>query len=158
MENFEYLPRLQAGRIVLRPAQWRITKERFSLNHWQTSWQVPRYISLSPATIACCSTLIRIPTPPNSRQKYKNSPMAVSRRPGSFPPLDELWLSGTEGRYYSELVVSVVLCSEKKESRTVAPTLSAPWTIPRIHPRRGLAVRQTLLPGQSGKRPYLRIT
>ena len=47
MESFEYLPRLRTGRIVLRPAQWRIGKENFSLAQWRTSWQVPRYLSLS---------------------------------------------------------------------------------------------------------------
>ena len=57
VEIFPYLPRVQAGRIVLRPAQWRIHKDditietntayRLSLDRWRAEWDVPRHIFLT---------------------------------------------------------------------------------------------------------------
>ncbi|HEY6988594.1 MAG TPA: lantibiotic dehydratase [Bryobacteraceae bacterium] len=138
MENFEYLPRLQAGRIVLRPAQWRITKERFSLDHWRRAWQVPRYISLSSGDNRLLLDLDQDSHTAELKaevQKLADGQYLVVQE--VFPPLEELWLSGPEGRYYSELVVSVVLCPEKKEARPVTPTLPFSWTIPRTHPPGG---------------------
>ena len=52
-EGFPFLPRVQAGNLVLRPAEWRISKDVSApgdthwFKKWQQEWEVPRYICLS---------------------------------------------------------------------------------------------------------------
>ena len=47
-EGFPYLPRVQAGRVVLRPAKWRIHKDDWvDLRCWRNEWDVPKHVCLS---------------------------------------------------------------------------------------------------------------
>jgi thiopeptide-type bacteriocin biosynthesis protein len=119
-EGFPYLPRVQAGRIVLRPAQWRIQKGeiavesaaafRSSLDRWRAEWDVPRLVSL---TVGDNRLILDL-----DRDEEAAELKAEIQKLGEFqsitvqevlPTLEEAWLQGEEGHYYSELVVSLIL-------------------------------------------------
>jgi thiopeptide-type bacteriocin biosynthesis protein len=119
-EGFPFLPRVQAGRIVLRPAQWRLRKEHLatssqeaydrSLQSWRTEWNVPKRVGLSfvdnrlvidlddtAQAAELRAELLRLPT---------GGDIILQE---VLPALDEAWLRGPAGRYCSEFVVSLVL-------------------------------------------------
>jgi len=119
-ESFPFLPRVQAGRIALRPAQWRIQKGEFamesaaafrsSLDRWRAEWDVPRLISL---TVGDNRLILDL-----DQDVEAGELKAEIQKLGDFqsitvqevlPTLDEAWLQGEGGHYYSELVVSLIL-------------------------------------------------
>ena len=104
-EGFPFLPRVQAGRIVLRPAQWRLRKEHLatssqeaykcSLQSWRAEWNVPKHVCLSFAdnrlvidlddtaqAAELRAELLRLPT---------GGDIIVQE---VLPALDEAWLRG----------------------------------------------------------------
>lgn len=126
-EGFPFLPRVQAGRIVLRPAQWRLRKEQLvtssreayncSLQSWRAEWNVPKHVCLSfvdnrlvidlddtAQAAELRAELLRLPT---------GGDIIVQE---VLPALDEAWLRGPAGHYCSEFVVSLVL------SRSASPS------------------------------------
>jgi len=119
-EGFPYLPRVQVGRIVLRPAQWRIEKEDFDLkslesylrdlNRWRTVWEVPRHVHLSFGDNRLVIDLDQNPQSAELRAELQRVPDGGSIIVQEVvPALEESWLSGPEGRYYSEFIASLVL-------------------------------------------------
>ncbi len=118
-ESFQYLPRVQAGRIVLRPAQWRIQKDeiaidspaafRSSLEDWRRESDVPRLICLSAGDNRLILDLDQDTEAAELKaelQKLAQGRAVIIQE--VLPPLEEAWLQGAEGHYYSELVVSLV--------------------------------------------------
>lgn len=124
-ESFEYLPRVQSGAVILRPAQWRIGKDKFqadSLQKWQTEWDVPRYISLSAGDNRLILDLSQDSQAAELKaelQKLNEGQSLVVEE--VLPALNETWLQGAEGHYYSELVVSLVL--QPPAEATPPPTI-----------------------------------
>jgi len=120
VESFPYLPRVQVGRIVLRLAQWRIQKDnlkiessdafRRSLDLWRATWDVPRHVFL---TIGDNRLVIDLDQ--DSQAAELKAELKKLNESGSLivqevlPQLDEAWLPGPDGHYYSEFTVSLVL-------------------------------------------------
>ena len=120
VESFPYLPRVQAGRVVLRLAQWRIQKDelridtpdayRHSLDLWRATWDVPRHVFLSVG-----DNRLVIDLDQDSQAAELKAELKKLTEGGSLivqevlPQLDETWLPGPGGHYYSELTVSLVL-------------------------------------------------
>jgi thiopeptide-type bacteriocin biosynthesis protein len=127
VESFPYLPRVQAGRIVLRLAQWRIQKEdleiepshgfRQSLDCWRARWDVPRQVFLSVGDNRLVLDLDQ-----DSQSAELRAELVKLTAGGSLivqevvPSLDEAWLSGPGGHYYSEFIVSLVLRSDLRQA------------------------------------------
>jgi thiopeptide-type bacteriocin biosynthesis protein len=118
-ESFPYLPRVQAGRIVLRPAEWRIQKGeiatesaaafRSSLDRWRVEWDAPQLISL---TVGDNRLILDLDQEAEAAElKAELQSLGDGRSitvQEVLPTLDEAWLQGEEGHYYSELVVSLI--------------------------------------------------
>jgi thiopeptide-type bacteriocin biosynthesis protein len=122
--NFPFLPRVEVGRVVLRPARWRIDAvtrasqllydepARFpdALTIWRAAWSVPRYVYLSSSDNRL---LLDLDSPAQADEL--RLALRATRENGSvtleeaFPSLEEAWVEGPAGHYMAELVVSVVL-------------------------------------------------
>jgi lantibiotic biosynthesis protein len=137
-EDFPYLPRVQMGRIVLRPAQWRIRKDelelepsdafRRTLDRWRQEWEVPRHVSLSFGDNRLILDLDQDSQAGEliaELQKLNRNDSIVMQE--VVPALDETWLSGPGGHYTSEFVVSLVLNSFDEKA-------AAPAAVPRQEP------------------------
>jgi thiopeptide-type bacteriocin biosynthesis protein len=130
-EGFPYLPRVQVGRIVLRPAQWRIQKEdvdvkspencRRDLNRWRDAWDVPQHVYLSFGDNRLVVDLEQDAQAAEIRaelQKLSDGGSIILQE--VLPALEESWLPGPEGRYYGEFIASLVLRrnDDQKHERT----------------------------------------
>ena len=119
-EGTPFLPRVQAGRIILRPAQWSIEARTLppdspdtfaaALAAWRAEWEVPRHVSLTWGDNRLLLDL------EDSRQAEELRAELRRLPPGStmplqevLPALDQTWLRGPGGHYVTELVVSLVL-------------------------------------------------
>ena len=156
-ESFPYLPRVQTGRIVLRSAQWRMQNDDFelkayeaycrSLKKWRTQWDVPRHICISVGDNRLVLDLDHEDQARelyNELQKLKDGEAMIVQE--VLPDLDEAWLTGPGGNYYSEFVASLVLRAREQPSaqpsasrkgaearpseRTVAERVHIPATSP----------------------------
>jgi len=135
-ESFPFLPRVQTGRIVLRPAQWRLRKDNLatgspeayerSLKRWRAEWDVPRHVCLSVGDNRLVLDLEHEPQAAELKAELLKLPgggaIIVQE---VVPTLDEAWLPGPGGHYYSEFVVSLVL------SRNVSASVPG-----EVHPQR----------------------
>jgi thiopeptide-type bacteriocin biosynthesis protein len=119
-EGFPFLPRVEAGRVVLRPAEWRLRKGdlesdsdeayRRALEQWHAEWDVPRYVCLSFIDNRLVLDLEDL------RQAAELKSELMKLNDGSWmvlqevmPSLEDAWLPGSGGQFYSEFVVSLVL-------------------------------------------------
>jgi thiopeptide-type bacteriocin biosynthesis protein len=128
------LPRVQVGRVVLCPAQWRIGAQarkelapdspatfKAGLREWRTRWQVPRYVYLSFGDNRLLLDLddeaqadeLRV----EIRQLADNSQLLLQE---ALPAPEHAWVGGPDGRYIPELIVPLVL----RSSRSVADSRS----------------------------------
>ena len=133
VESFPYLPRVQAGRVVLRLAQWRIQKDdlkidspdayRHSLDLWRATWDVPRHVFLSVG-----DNRLVIDLDQDSQAAELKAELKKLNDGGALivqevlPQLDETWLPGPGGHYYSEFTVSLVLPAGGPSSHQTALT------------------------------------
>jgi thiopeptide-type bacteriocin biosynthesis protein len=133
VENFPYLPRVQAGRIVLRPAQWRIQKDdltietpesyRRSLDLWRAEWDMPRHVFLSIGDNRLVLDLDEVSQAAELKVELKNLTGGGSLIVQEvLPSLDEAWLPGPGGHYYSEFTVSLALRDDVSSS--VRPSIA----------------------------------
>jgi thiopeptide-type bacteriocin biosynthesis protein len=131
-ESFPYLPRVQAGRIALRPAEWRIQKGEIAtespaaftsgLQRWREEWDAPQLISLTVGDNRLILDLDREAEAAELRaeiQKLDDGRSITVQE--VLPTLDEAWLQGAEGHYYSELVVSLILGPSLKRPAEANP-------------------------------------
>jgi thiopeptide-type bacteriocin biosynthesis protein len=118
--RFPFLPRVQAGRIVLRPAQWRFDARsaapqakslaafRELVKRWQDEWQLPQHAYLSHGDVRLLLDL-------DSEDHAELLRREVSRlKPGMdllleepLPGPEDAWLPGPGGHYMVELVVTL---------------------------------------------------
>jgi thiopeptide-type bacteriocin biosynthesis protein len=120
VESFPYLPRVQEGRVVLRLAQWKIRKDDFNLeefdnfrsdmNHWREQWDVPRHVFLTAGDNRLALDLDLDAMAAELRSELQRLPEGGSIIVQEvLPGLEEAWLPGPEGHYYSEFTVPLVL-------------------------------------------------
>lgn len=115
-EGFPFLPRVQVGRLVLRPAEWRFWTESVapdapqSFAKWAAAWDVPRYVSLA---FGDNRLILDVEQPDHVAQLLTERKKLPEGRPlliqEVLPAFEETWLAGDDGHYYSEFVVPVVL-------------------------------------------------
>jgi thiopeptide-type bacteriocin biosynthesis protein len=119
-ESFPYLPRVQTGRIVLRSAQWRIQSDDLplksfeayclGLKNWRIQWDVPRHVCIS---VGDNRLLLDLDDEEQAKEIYtelqrlKDGESIIVQE--VVPALNEAWLAGPSGNYYSEFVASLVL-------------------------------------------------
>ncbi len=120
--SFPFLPRVQVGRAVLRPAQWSIERATFPLEspvvfatglaRWRNDWQVPRHVWLSMGDNRLLLDL------EDDRQVEELLADLRGVAAGGMvllqevlPALDQTWLTGPGGHFVTELVVPLVLRS-----------------------------------------------
>jgi thiopeptide-type bacteriocin biosynthesis protein len=135
VEIFPYLPRVQAGRIVLRPAQWRIQKDDFtietavayrhSLDRWRAQWDVPQHVFLSIGDNRLVLDLDQDAQAAELKTELQKLPVGGSVIVQEvLPRLDEAWMKGPGGHYYSEFIISLVLRSDRRPQARPSATRS----------------------------------
>lgn len=123
VDNFPYLPRVQVERIVLRPAQWRIQKDaltietkaafRYRLDTWRAEWNVPQYVFLTIGDNRLALDLDQDAQAAELKAELQKLPDGGSViLQEVLPRFDEAWMTGPDGHYYSEFIVSLVLRSD----------------------------------------------
>jgi thiopeptide-type bacteriocin biosynthesis protein len=115
--GFPALPRVQSGRVVLRPAQWRVgprevppgTAEAFraALGRWRSRWDVPRHVYLGPGDQRLLLDLDDPRQADELRTTLRRGSAVILQE--VLPALDEVWTEGPSGRYVVEFVVPLVL-------------------------------------------------
>jgi thiopeptide-type bacteriocin biosynthesis protein len=119
-EGFPFLPRVESGRVVLRPAEWRLQKGdlqseseqgfRRELDRWRAQWEVPRFVCLSFGDNRLVLDLEQ-----ELQANELKSELAKLREGGFLvvqevlPSLEEAWLPGSDGQFYSEFIVPLLL-------------------------------------------------
>jgi lantibiotic biosynthesis protein len=129
-----HLPRVQAGRVVLRPASWRLDPEALglaspgradqrparqpaappggfldALRRWRGEWKVPRYVQLGGGDRRLLLDLDD-PAQAGQVQAELGRGRVVVLHEG-LPGPDDAWLPGPGGRFLAELVVPLVLAA-----------------------------------------------
>jgi thiopeptide-type bacteriocin biosynthesis protein len=115
-ETFPFLPRVQVGRIVLRPAEWKLSKDQLpeqtaeGFRRWKEDWNAPRYVCL---TFGDNRLILDLECPSHQKEILAELAKLPEGHPlqlqEALPSLDDAFLEGTEGHYYSELIVPLVL-------------------------------------------------
>ena len=122
--GYPFLPRVQVGRIVLRPAEWRIdalTRMRelpteapatfhAALDHWRAQWQVPRHVALSVGD----NRLILDLEDDHQCEELRAEVRGLAEGGALtlqevLPDFDHVWLTGPGGHFVTEFVVSLTL-------------------------------------------------
>lgn len=127
-EGFPYLPRVEVGRIVLRPAEWRLRKDDLAggLDRWRDEWDVPRHVCLSFGDNRLVLDLDQAAQAAELAAELKK----LGENGGALivqevlPALEDAWLPGPGGHYYSELVVPLVLRRDPSAPEQRAPAAS----------------------------------
>ena len=121
--GFPFLPRVQAGRVVLRPASWCLDPGALAWSHgpavpgpggfpaalgrWRDHWDVPRYVRLGAGDRRL---LLDLDDPAQAGQVHKElergRPVVLHE---ALPGPEHAWLPGPDGHYLAELVVPLVL-------------------------------------------------
>jgi thiopeptide-type bacteriocin biosynthesis protein len=110
-----FLPRVQAGRVVLRPASWRLGPGDLDggfeagLGRWRAALAVPRHVRAGPGDRRM---LLDLDDPAQAGQLRAD---LAAGRPvvlhEALPGPDDAWLPGPAGRFLAELVVPLRLAT-----------------------------------------------
>ena len=137
--GFPYLPRVHVGRIVLRPAQWRLdphawfadasgdaaARFRETLRGWRERWHVPRYVYLSTGDNRLLLDLDNdLHTEQLRAERHQLRGHTVLQE--VVPSLDRMWVTGVGGCYAAEFVVSMVRRPESRRADTDARQSASP--------------------------------
>ena len=108
--GFPYLPRVQAGRVVLRPASWRLAPE-VAIRRWRDDGNVPRYVQLGGGDRRL---LLDLDDPAQAGQVQaelgRGRPVVLHE---AVPGPGDAWLPGPGGRFLAELVVPLALTARQ---------------------------------------------
>jgi thiopeptide-type bacteriocin biosynthesis protein len=135
------LPRVQVGRIVLCPAQWRIDRRARTelapkslgsfmpgLRKWRTRWRVPRYVYLSFGDNRLLLDLEDEAQADELRAEIRrlteSGQLLVQE---ALPGPQDAWVDGPEGRFITELMVPLVLRADVPPTDVAA---SSPRSVP----------------------------
>jgi thiopeptide-type bacteriocin biosynthesis protein len=116
--SFPFLPRIQAGRVVLAPARWQLdpadvaSAEAFAA--WRERWQSPRHVYLAMADHRLLLDLDAPAQVGQLRAEARGSDVRLVLHE-ALPAPEHAWLAGPDGHYLSELVVPVVLAGTEAE-------------------------------------------
>jgi len=115
--DLPFLPRVQAGRVVLAPAQWRVEAgageeiaDQPGLDRWRTHWRVPRYVYLAFGDNRLLLDLDDEAQAEELRVETRSLPEGghvVLQE--ALPAPDQAWLAGPGGSFVTEIVVPLVL-------------------------------------------------
>lgn len=146
--GFPVLPRVQAGRIVLCPAQWRIDARlgaelaadspagfAGALRRWRERWQVPRYVYLAYGDNRLLLDLddeAQIEELRAELRRLTESAQILLQE--ALPAPDGAWVGGPGGRFIAELIVPMVLQSERNSGAAAAPPVAAVASGDRLRP------------------------
>lgn len=121
-ESFPFLPRVRIGRIVLRPAEWRMdpqvheeaiaksSPEKFAndFKKWQIEWQVPRYVSLMRYDNLLLLDLNNVEHIVELfyelRQRSIGDPVVIEE---ALPLPSDIWCHSDNARFSTELVIAL---------------------------------------------------
>ena len=126
--GFPRLPRVTAGRLVLRPAQWRLDSEadpnkqlRPDLNSiaaWRESHDVPRWVHLGEGDHQLLLDLDNDSDAEELRRNAQNSnETAVIKE--ALPSPDNAWLPGPRGLHINEIVVPLIGAPVSRNPRPI---------------------------------------
>jgi lantibiotic biosynthesis protein len=166
--GYPFLPRVQCMRTVLRTAEWRITgaagldelqcNDRNSfhvaLAHWRERWMIPRHVYLSVGDNRLLLDLEDQAQAEEIRSELMlgdNSRTVVLSE--CYPGLDQMWLSGPEGRYVTEFVISLRLRRDQMRHAREAYERSTRQPILYSSPASTMAPAAAKAPAASRLRP-----
>ncbi|MFF1272211.1 lantibiotic dehydratase [Streptomyces marokkonensis] len=126
-EAAPFLPRVTRGRIVLRPAQWRLTTADAAPAHpaddldgWRRRWDVPRHVYLVEADQRLLLDLDHPACRAELRAELDKRGTLVLHE--MLPSFDGMWLEDAAGeRYAAEVVVPVVARDAVRATRAPLP-------------------------------------
>jgi thiopeptide-type bacteriocin biosynthesis protein len=116
--HFQFLPRVQYGRKVLHLARWLLLVDELRTDSpmsfgryfgsWRETWRVPRHVYLS---VGDNRLLLDLDDPKQLVELHREIKAAQAgaqlQLQEMLPGLDENWVSGAQGRYATEFVVSL---------------------------------------------------
>jgi len=160
-EIFPYLPRVQVGRIVLRPAQWRVLPGELSgsqplrdkpgfhesLVRYRARLGMPRYVYLGSS-----SERLLLDLEDNEQAAELCSQLERCDDPHGIvlqeviPAIEQAWLQGPNGRYASEIIISLIRRPEHPRSAANSGPPPAVTARP-INPRRQANLQRLRPPG-----------
>lgn len=130
--GFPFLPRVQAGRVVLRLAQWRLAKSTgafalteartfaASVAEYRASWQVPRHVYLGSGDVRLLLDLENADHLEELRRELRRLASGAHLiLQEALPGPGDAWVPGPGGHYVVELVVSLAL--QEPERRPMKP-------------------------------------
>ncbi|MGA5418464.1 lantibiotic dehydratase [Streptomyces pseudogriseolus] len=114
--DFPFLPRVERGRTVLAPAQWRPGHRLASpprdftgaLETWRRQWCVPRYVYLTEGDNRLLLDLEEPDQAEQLRTACDTAPEATLLQE-ALPALSDAWTPGPRGHHIVELMVPLVL-------------------------------------------------
>jgi thiopeptide-type bacteriocin biosynthesis protein len=130
VEDLPVLPRLECGRLVLAPAQWRVdwaaepasepTVFSNALAAWRERWSVPRWVRLAEGDNWL---LLDLDDPVHvevfREEVRRSADVGAMAALEALPGPGDAWLPGPDGRHAAELVVPLVTAAPRD---TPAPT------------------------------------
>jgi thiopeptide-type bacteriocin biosynthesis protein len=129
-----FLPRVRTGRVVLHPAQWRLSlppagpgaQARFSalLEEWRVRWRLPRHAYLTRADNRLLLDLDNAGHCEQLRVALARSRQHTAILQEGLPGPEDAWLPGPRGRHVVELVVPLV--RDRQRSRPAGPARITP--------------------------------
>jgi thiopeptide-type bacteriocin biosynthesis protein len=134
------LPRVQAGRIVLSTAQWRIDSTvrnelapeswdafKTGLNTWRARWRVPRHVYLSYGDNRLLLDLESEPQAEQLRAEVRKLTEGTQLRlQEALPAPEQAWATGPGGHFITELMVPLVLRTGRASSDAGAVRIKPP--------------------------------
>jgi thiopeptide-type bacteriocin biosynthesis protein len=134
--SFPYLPRVRSGRVVLRPAEWRIddscrrsffplaSRADFpaELERWRRTWAVPRHVFLTTADNRLLLDLEDAEQAAELRAEIGHlvdGAHVILQE--VLPALHARWAEGPAGAFYTELCVSLVQRPPPRQARAPLP-------------------------------------
>lgn len=137
-EGFPFLPQVKVGRIVLRPAEWRVApgagtleifkRPRAGLREWREQWSVPRHVYICTGDNRLLIDLEDAGQTDELEREIRRSRGRAVQLQEMFPTIDDMWLRGPAGHYAAEFVVSLVRTVNEKPSNLRASALTIPST------------------------------
>ncbi|MCO1574675.1 lantibiotic dehydratase [Crossiella sp. SN42] len=128
LDTMPFLPRVSRGKVVLRPAQWRLNPlpgKDFAaeVRAWREQWRVPRHVYLVEADNRLLLDLDHPVCLDELATELNRGPVTVHEM---LPAFGQQWLRDTDGAAYLEEIVVPLLARSSADTARSEVTLSAP--------------------------------